>query len=557
MILKSVRPRNYGPFVGDSVLQVEPDVTVLTGPNDAGKSMVLRAIDLLCSEGSISQREVNRERSREYRGVWNQDSEITCEAEFVVTERSANKFANLRRVPAEAVLSVRRPLGDPNKGVDVLEVKKVDSSEKPNARVAELPSILRLPLECEVGEAIQLGTPNPAERHLLLLGFGPAFNLKQHADVDETERSFRVRDAEDRLNARLSEIMPVSMPFKFRLQEIAGDPSRLGIGLLDGHNGFTLIGSRGSGVKRLLSVMGALLRIDPSQGHTIVLYDEPEMSLHADAQHMLRRLLENVAANPTVQVIYSTHSSAMINTLRPHSVRVLSRSRVGDRAVTTFNNGTPAKNFLLVRTSLGLSPADSLLYAPITIIAEGVTEVRCLPFIIQKLTDAGMLDREAVDALLAQTHIVDGEGSGIEQMCRLARSQNAHPIVFHDGDNEHEVKEIRKKHDDVPVIVLQKGTEFEDLVPKPTYVAAAVELAKERGITATGDEFDQWEVERAPHEKEFTSKRVERWLKETHGIKLSKPLVMQKAIEISEPAAINPQNIVELFGAMQQVSTRL
>ncbi len=37
MILKSIAIRNFGPFAVEATLQVEPEVTVLTGPNVTGK----------------------------------------------------------------------------------------------------------------------------------------------------------------------------------------------------------------------------------------------------------------------------------------------------------------------------------------------------------------------------------------------------------------------------------------------------------------------------------------------------------------------------------------
>ena len=77
----------------------------------------------------------------------------------------------------------------------------------------------------------------------------------------------------------------------------------------------------------------------------------------------------------------------MVNTLRPQSIRILERKRVNEKAVSLFVNNASRENYTLVRSSLGVSPADSLLYAPITIIAEGSTEIQCLPLVLKKLSE--------------------------------------------------------------------------------------------------------------------------------------------------------------------------
>ena len=59
MILKNITPRYLGPFSTEIEIPIEDDVTVITGPNDTGKSFVLRAIELLCTSEEASDREIN------------------------------------------------------------------------------------------------------------------------------------------------------------------------------------------------------------------------------------------------------------------------------------------------------------------------------------------------------------------------------------------------------------------------------------------------------------------------------------------------------------------
>ena len=79
---------------------------------------------------------------------------------------------------------------------------------------------------------------------------------------------------------------------------------------------------------------------------------------------MLRGVLEELGKDPLIQVIYVTHSPSTINTMRPGSIRVLSRHQVDGVATTWIENASFEDNYIRVRSSLGLNPSDSLLYAP-------------------------------------------------------------------------------------------------------------------------------------------------------------------------------------------------
>jgi chromosome segregation ATPase len=47
VILRNITPQHFGPFSGKTTLHLDPEVTVVTGPNDTGKTLALRAIEIL------------------------------------------------------------------------------------------------------------------------------------------------------------------------------------------------------------------------------------------------------------------------------------------------------------------------------------------------------------------------------------------------------------------------------------------------------------------------------------------------------------------------------
>jgi hypothetical protein len=223
----------------------------------------------------------------------------------------------------------------------------------------------------------------------------------------------------------------------------------------------------------------------------------------------------------------------MINTMRPASIRVLSRRRDGDQATSVVENKVFEDNYYRVRSSLGLSPSDSLLYASATVIVEGATEVVCIPLLPMKLKEAGQAGFDDLESLLSHAHFLNGEGDSYEYMCRLAKSQNTIPVVFVDGDKKNSLEAVRAKHPDVKVLHLQKDTEFEQVVPTARYLEALAYVLQDNAGTVTLDNFEKWKASQT--KRLAFSKLVERWLQDEHGAKaLRKPIVMRKAIELTD-----------------------
>lgn len=65
MLFKNLSIKNYGPFSAQTEIDFEPDVTVLTGANDTGKTSLLNLIERICrfqSQDAIGEHEVNVDR---------------------------------------------------------------------------------------------------------------------------------------------------------------------------------------------------------------------------------------------------------------------------------------------------------------------------------------------------------------------------------------------------------------------------------------------------------------------------------------------------------------
>ena len=71
-------------------------------------------------------------------------------------------------------------------------------------------------------------------------------------------------------------------------------------------------GSSGSGMMQILQMIAVILRYCPEKTK-VVLIDEPEMHLHENLQIRFVEILRNMQKELGIQMILSTHSSAVIN----------------------------------------------------------------------------------------------------------------------------------------------------------------------------------------------------------------------------------------------------
>jgi ABC-type transport system involved in cytochrome c biogenesis ATPase subunit len=560
MFLKSIQPVNYGPFSSPTRLDLDPQVTVLTGANDTGKSSMLRLVYQLCTPSAnrtVEENEFNCDNLHNASELsWDRRPDFGAEVTFDLVPGYSNPYVT----PAfhfNGELSARFGIAPVSGFIELLGFKRTDGQAPMlvGNRILAMPEAILLPPPAEVGNIINLTEPKPLEQKLLRLAFGSTFTFSQLQSLSGAAYLLQLRHATVRLNDLLTKAFPHSSLLQFNLSSDMGKREHLAVQLCDAHQGMTPLGYRGAGVRRVLAVLTALLGSNFDKGVFYILFDEPEASLHADSQHMLRRILEALGERPNVQVIFATHSPSMINTMRPHALRLLKRDVVGDKATSIVINKPYEANYFPIRTSLGITPADSLLFAPVTIIVEGGSEVIGLPLLLCKLARANAPGFETAENLLSQVHILDGIGDNYPFACELAKSQGAKPIIFLDGDKKRHLKQHRmeEKHPDVPIITLDEGEEFEQLVPEETYFQALAEEVGQPPDNISPSVFHSWEEKHSLPAKMVFTKRIDRWLGEL-GLVLDKPQVMKRAIELVETPGIKTG---QLRGLMERVKQLL
>jgi len=553
MILRSITLQHFGGFFEPAKIDLEPDLTVFTGPNDTGKSCALNAIRILCTRQKFAESDVHKDRFGKHQGTWDTDPDVAIFATIEITEDTI-KDRHIGGVQkAGDIIQLRYQGNTHSHGYKIQKIRRNNVAVSANSlSIGSLSTIAQLKPGSEVRSSINLTSMNPAEDQLLKLAFGSQFTPSALIGLSQAARSQRLDRAGASLNGRLKMFFPRALPFEFKLYEIGSDGKSIGVSLVDHVQGYVEVGLRGTGIRRLLSLMTLLLQDVNPEECTIVLLDEPETSLHADAQHQLRRTLEQLASNPKIQVVYATHSPCMVNPAHPERVRIFSRRLVGEVGTSKVMSLPHGESFQEVRVSLGLTPSDSLLYGLVTIVVEGDTEVRCLGALLRKLEQAEIEGFRGLSGLLESSHFVCGWGSSISYYCKLARDQNGRPIAFLDGDKRREAESLRG--DGVPTIELPKETEFEQLVPQDRYIAAVAEEAAALdflGEQLTPEAFDAWQRSAGLPERMMFSKRVERWFEQTVGGSLNKHSVMDRAIKLTPAASIETGTLRKLADAIR------
>ncbi len=558
MKIKSITVSNFGPFYGEHTLELDPCVTVLTGPNDCGKTILLDALGCTVSHQPTTERRVNVTRAEQAPGTLLADQKMSAEIVFEVSAQGIDEKAVPMNFRPGDLVTAKRALGGPTPPV----ISKTEREGKSAGIGGHAPkwNVLRLPGET-FRQIIPLKSANAAEHAFMEIGLGSQFaNL-----VGQLPRRWdqRLRQAEDRLTKEISRILPATMMMEIRLTDLSRqDGGTVGVNLIDATGELTGAEDRGAGVGKILSFVGPLiLALREQQSPLLILIDEPENSLHADLQHKLRTLLEEIGKNPMCQVVYATHSPSMINNMRPQAIRLLSRDKIGEFPTSKIKNDPFTQNLATVRSALGITPADSLLYAPVTVVVEGKTEVYCLPRLLQKLMEGSIAGFADVDNILDQIHFLDGEGDSVEFLVRLAKSQNAKVVVFLDGEKRLKKGEekLASDHPKVPVIKLDAGKDVEQLVPRDIYFQAVASCCQENGESQAGaviatDTFDNWLASQKQRVKDNVfGRQIQDYLKDTlAGPIPPKHKIMEKAIELCPSDKVTSDKLRQLLDNIRQ-----
>lgn len=462
--LKTLVIRNLGCIGNDAVTIELDDIVVLVGPNNVGKSTILRAYELAMSEGS-ARAKLSLD-DFPHRRV---DSEGLPQIELhtVVFDNSPGERW-IDRASGEGVVRERwtwsRDGVAPTRvGFDTMEGKwaedgvpwgaanvangkrpqphRIDAFALPEAQAKQVTDLLLAALKDRIKEtpiAIADDDGNPVKTP-----YGEMLDIfveLQKSIVQETE--VKIRDAEAQLTGFISEIFRgYRVEFDARPEEDIANALnffKAGAQLKMGPDaGFlSSIERQGSGARRAL--MWAALRFVTESSATgantrphVLLLDEPELCLHPNAIRDACQVLYDLPLSGNWQVMVTTHAPAFVDLSRDNTTIV----RV-ERAPTNQVYGTTVFRPRSVRLSTNEKSELKLLnlcephfaeffFGGETILVEGDTEYTAFNHV-----------RRAFAPEFAHVHIVRARGKAIlGLLSRIINQFGGTYAVLHDSDS--------------------------------------------------------------------------------------------------------------------------
>ncbi|GAB2712771.1 AAA family ATPase [Comamonas sediminis] len=101
----------------------------------------------------------------------------------------------------------------------------------------------------------------------------------------------------------------------------------------------------GSGEFAVITMVTQIVRCEPN---SLILIDEPEVSLHPGAQERLLEFLAQQSLEKKHQIIFTTHSPALIRDLPPEAIKVLTLDNKTQRVILTSQSSLPDEAFMQI-----------------------------------------------------------------------------------------------------------------------------------------------------------------------------------------------------------------
>ena len=379
-------------------------ITVLIGPNNEGKSNILRALSLAMNALGKLRIALRRNASgsivREGYSMKSRHFDYNWEEDFPVSrQRSKGKYKSTK-ITLEFELSPE---------------EQVEFKEKTGSRVNGL-----LPIQLEFGETsfdFQIVKQGPGSVALnkaknrvadfvskkLSFDYIPPIRTSQSAskvvnnivssalisiyeDDQFTEAMDRIEELQrpvldelsESIKETVSEFLPAVKSVELRLEKedrYRALSRAVKVYVDDGN--LTSLSRKGEGVQSLVAL--ALMRQAGSHFRrglsSVVAIEEPESHLHPNAVHELRDIIIETARES--QVVLSTHSPLFANAGKGAQLVIVKDSRA-----------EPAKSIADVRDCLGVRLSDNLMSSRLMAIVEGPEDQKILESILPELNPA-------------------------------------------------------------------------------------------------------------------------------------------------------------------------
>lgn len=382
MQLVSFSVQNFRSIAKASRIEVGRS-TVLVGPNNEGKSNVLRALviamGLLKTGSQPASVRGDRirlpfavRRARHYR--WEEDFPIHLQAknpdgvstfslEFKLDKDEIQDFWSEVQSNLNGALPIQLELGRSELIFTV--AKKGPGGRKLSQKAAAIANFVAQRIEFEYIEAIRTAESSESvvnslvAKELAGLEELPEYKVAM-AKIKELQQPV-LNELSSSVHSTMAGFLPAIRSVKFEIEE--GQRSlalRRSTRIIIDDGTPTDLDHKGDGVQSLAAL--ALMRHASELGGKgksfVIAIEEPESHLHPKAIHALRKVIYELAQKS--QVVITTHSPLFVD-----------RLNIGSNILVNNNRAVPAKSINQIRDILGVRASDNLTHAEFALVVEG------------------------------------------------------------------------------------------------------------------------------------------------------------------------------------------
>lgn len=229
----------------------------------------------------------------------------------------------------------------------------------------------------------------------------------------------------------------------------------------DGVN--TSLEQKGSGIQSLIALaLAHTVSVSMAASRNLILaIEEPEAHLHPQGIHEIKKILFDIAKRN--QLIITTHSPLLANT-----------NDISSNIIVSNNIARAAKSIKEIRDTLGIFASDNLMFADNNILVEGLSDERILKRVLSAISSN--IDNAFNSGVLK---IINCDGcSKISAFVSLMKVYISRYYIILDGDRDgiEEKRRIEKKDPSISGCITtffalgMQESEIEDFVDPDSYI---------------------------------------------------------------------------------------
>lgn len=416
--------------------------TILVGPNNEGKSNILKALVAAMRVLTEGTREGTAGRGRRSYGVllpsrsiydWDQDFPVEQQKqkpsgesilipEFLLDEEEINDFQQEIKSNLNGTLPLRIALGP--RSVNVTVSKKGRGAKTLSEKSDRIAAFVAKHLDFDYIPAVR--TAASAERIVDAL-------VERELQVIESDPEYaaalnRITELQQPILNRLSssiqqtlvQFLPDIVEVKVQISEAGRSRAlRRSTDIIVDDGTPTGLRYKGDGVQSLaaLGIMRHASDHRARKKNLIIAIEEPESHLHPSAIHSLKDVIEELAAKH--QIVITTHCPLFVD-----------RAKIKSNIIVENRKAQPAKSVEEIREILGVRASDNLRHAELVLLVEGEDD---------RITLGGLLPKASSllkSALKNGTLAIDtlGGGSNLSYKIGLLRDALCLCHCFLDND---------------------------------------------------------------------------------------------------------------------------